>query len=464
VVKLGNQDPDNFIPDLACRYKAYALNKVWEEKGAKEIIIPISENAKVREQLQRSIDALCASYLAFSDEESDQARELVQGMAHCREERPRSGVVRMKSVLTLFGVAFILVGCNADKARDAAAPNSQSVDSTRGEYVGPNSKGIQTQIARTSAIPDYLELPAHIEADPTRVVHVFAPAGGRMLEMKVRPWDRVEKGQTLATLESSDLARAVANYHKALADDQVKQKALARSEDLLAHHAISEREYQQTQADAGQAKAEVDAAREQVQVFGMDPDRASIELVVKAPRSGVVLEIGASSGEFSQALSAASPLCTIADIGEIWAVGDIYERDLSAAKSGQDAEVTLNAYPNQHWSGRVGVVSSAVDPVTRTLQVRVVLPNSDAQLKPGMFGGIRILRSTTSGIVLPATAVLREGNDSSVFVARGNGRFERRSVKIGRSVDGTLEILSGVNAGDTIVSDGALLLRSTGRN
>ena len=89
-----------------------------------------------------------------------------------------------------------------------------------------DSKGIQTRIARTSTVPEYLDLPAHIEPDPTRVVHVFAPAGGRITEMKVRPWDRVEKGQTLATLESSDLARAVADYHKALVDNQVKQKAL----------------------------------------------------------------------------------------------------------------------------------------------------------------------------------------------------------------------------------------------
>ena len=370
----------------------------------------------------------------------------------------------MKSVLILFGLAFALAGCGSGKAPETSPSNSQPADSGSTEYVASDSKGIQTQVVRTATIPEYLDLPAHIEADPTRVVHVFPPAGGRIVEMKVRLWDRVEKGETLATLESSDLARAVAEYHKALAGNQVKQKALARAQDLFEHSAIAQRDYEQAEGDANQAKAEVDATREQVQVFGMDPDHASTQLVVKAPRSGIILEIGAAPGEFSQALSAPAPLCTIADISSVWAVGDIYEQDLSAAKSGEDAQVTLNAYPGRHWSGRIGVVSSAVDPATRTLQVRVVLPNSGADAKPGMFGSIRILRSSASGILVPAAAVIREGNDSYMFVGKGNGRFDRRSVKIGRSAGGTLEILSGVNVGETIVTDGALLLRAAGQD
>jgi cobalt-zinc-cadmium efflux system membrane fusion protein len=370
----------------------------------------------------------------------------------------------MKSVLMVLGLAAALVGCGSGGSTDDTPSNAQTASSPGTEYVAPDSKGIQTQTAHTSAIPEYLDLPAHIEADPTRVVHVFAPAGGRIMEMKVRPWDRVEKGQTLAALESSDLARAVADYHKALADQQVKQKALARAQDLLEHSAISEKDFEQAQGDAQQTQAEVEAAREQVQVFGMDPDHASTQLLVKAPRAGVILDIGAALGEFSQALSAPAPLATVADITSVWAVGDIYEQDLSAAKSGQVAQVTLNAYPDQHWAGRVNVVSDAVDPATRTLHVRVVLPNDGSRIKPGMFGAIRILRSSAQGILLPTAAVIREGNDAYVFVGKGNGRFERRAIKIGRTLDGSIEITSGVSAGETIVSEGTLLLRSAGQD
>ena len=273
----------------------------------------------------------------------------------------------------------------------------------------------------------------------------------------------MNKGETLASLESSDLARAVADYHKALADNLLKQKELARSQDLFEHHAISERENQQAQADAEQANAEVESAREQVQVFGMDPDHASSQLVIRAPRSGVVLDVSAATGEFSQALSAPAPLCTVADITTVWAVGDIYEKDLAATKTGEQAQITLNAYPDQHWAGRVSVVSDAVDPATRTLHVRVILPNADGRIKPGLFGAIRLLRSSAQGILVPSAAVLREGDTSYIFVSKGDGRFVRNTVKLGRAVDGSLEILSGLNAGDTIVSDGALLLRPLGQ-
>jgi cobalt-zinc-cadmium efflux system membrane fusion protein len=368
-------------------------------------------------------------------------------------------------ILPCLAAAFFTAGCGQSKGTPARSqPDATATSSPNTEYVASDAKGIQTITVRATSIPDYLDLPAHIEPDPTTVVHIFAPAGGRIVEMKVRPWDRVEKGQTLATLESSDLARAVADYHKALADNQVKQKELARSQDLFDHHAVSERENQQAQADAEQAKAEVEAAREQVQVFGMDPDQASTQLLVKAPRSGVVLDVGAATGEFSQALSAPAPLCTVADITTVWAVGDIYEKDLTAAKSGEQAQVTLNAYPDQHWTGRVSVVSDAVDPATRTFHVRVILPNTDGRIKPGLFGAIRLLRSSAQGILVPSSAVIREGDSAYLFVSRGNGRFVRSDVKLGRALDGTLEIIFGLNAGDTIVSDGALLLRPAGQD
>ena len=130
-----------------------------------------------------------------------------------------------------------------------------------------------------------------IEADPTRVVHVYPPTGGRIVEMKVRPSDHVEKGQLLALLESNDLSRAVADYHKAKVDAEVKQGALARAEDLLAHNAIAQKDYQQAQGEAKIAQAELEATAQLIRVFGMDPEHASTELRVVAPRSGVVLDL-----------------------------------------------------------------------------------------------------------------------------------------------------------------------------
>jgi len=372
----------------------------------------------------------------------------------------------MKSAVLIFGivVAIAASGCSSSgggsEQKNVQADANPSASSTDTEYIASDAKGIQTITVKSSAVPDYLVLPAHIEADPTRVVHVFPPAGGRIVEMKVRPSDRVEKGQLLALLDSNDLSRAVADYHKAKVDAEVKQQALTRAQDLLAHHAIAEKDYQQAQGDAKIAQAEMDATAQLIRVFGMDPDHASTELRVVAPRSGVVLDIGAASGEYSKSLDAPQPLCTIADISTVWALGDIYERDFAGLKMGEEAQVTLDAYPDQRWPGRVGVLSDAVDPITRTLHLRVVLANPGGRIKPAMFGSIRVLRSSSTGILVPASAVIREGNEAHVFVSKGNGRFERRIVKLGRALDGSIEILSGINQGDSIVSEGALLLRA----
>jgi cobalt-zinc-cadmium efflux system membrane fusion protein len=148
------------------------------------------------------------------------------------------GVSYMKPAILSFALVAVLAaaGCAKSGSTGGQGPSDPNAASAPGTaYVAPDAKGIQTLTVSMTAIPEYLDLPAHIETDPTRVVHVFAPAGGRIMEMKVRPWDRVKAGEIIAVLESSDLSRAVAAYHKALVDNQVKQKALARSADLLSH-------------------------------------------------------------------------------------------------------------------------------------------------------------------------------------------------------------------------------------
>ncbi len=279
----------------------------------------------------------------------------------------------IKRTFLFMGLALgmALTGCG-NASTSAQSPTSANAgnagaQSPGSEYVAQDAKGIQTMTVHKTAIPEYLDLAAHIEPDPTRVVHVFAPAGGRITELRVRPWDRVEKGQTLAELESSDLARAVADYHKALADNQVKQKRTG----ARAGPARSQGHFRaRIPAGAGRRAAgrrrkwKRHASRSRYSGWTRTTRRRN--LLVKAPRSGVILDVGAAPGEFSQALSASAPLCTVADITTVWAVGDIYEKDLAAAKSGEPAQVTLervsrrsngrgaSAWSRQRWIRRRG--------------------------------------------------------------------------------------------------------------
>ena len=331
-----------------------------------------------------------------------------------------------------------------------------------------DAKGVKTTTVKASAIPEYLEIPGSVTPDPTRVVHVFAAAGGRLLEMAVRPWDHVEQGQTLALLESSDVSRAVSDQAKASTDAQVKKKALDRAADLYAHHAIAEKDLEQAEADWRMAEAEEKATLSALHLLGVNPETSGVntetgvnQLSVKAPRSGIVLEIGASTGEMSKSLDAPQPLCTIADLSTIWVEGDAFEQDAKMLRTGAAAKVTLNAYPGRSWMGRVGVIADVIDPATRTLKVRVVLANPDVTLKPNMFATVWLLRATAQGIEIPAAAVIREGAKSYVYVAAAADRFERREVTLGRTENDQVQVLTGLKAGEVVVSDGALLLRET---
>ncbi len=326
-------------------------------------------------------------------------------------------------------------------------------------------RGIQTITVKTTVVPNYLELAAHIEADPTRVVHVFAPAGGRITELKVRPWERVEKGQTLALLESSDLARAMADYQRGVADNEVKQKQLARAQDLHSPPTQSRKKTFSKRRQTRRWQRPFWRPREnKFSYLAWIPIRRAHSYASqrRAPaRCSTSMPLRVSS---PKSLDAPMPLCTIADITTVWALGDVFEKDLSAVKSGQEATVTLNAYPGENWKGQISVVSDTVDPVTRTLHVRAILPNSNMRIKPAMFGSIRILRSNSQGILVPTSAVIREGNAAYIFVDKGNGKYERRNVKLARSFDGSLEIASGISAGDTIVSEGGAVLPARRRS
>lgn len=365
----------------------------------------------------------------------------------------------MKCALLLIILASLSTfpGCARQSESQPANPPSGAASD---QFTLPaGAQGIVTAKVEVRQLPEYLDVPAHLEADPTRVARVYSPAGGRLVEFKVRPGDRVQAGQTVAVVESSDASAALAAYAKAQADFRYKQEEYSRASDLFQHGAFAEKDFQQAEADRAASQADLENARRQLRVLNVNPDATSDQVRVAAPRSGVVLQTSAAAGEYSKSLDSSDPMCVIADLSTIWAIGDLLEKDLSAVKAGDSVELSVVAYPGETWKGRVGLIGSAVDPATRTLNLRVVLSNAGIKLRPAMFGSLRLLRSTHDGIALPASAVIREGNASYVFVEKAPGRFERRTVTLGPAVGNEFEILSGIQPSETVVTEGALLLR-----
>jgi cobalt-zinc-cadmium efflux system membrane fusion protein len=173
-----------------------------------------------------------------------------------------------------------------------------------------------------------------------------------------------------------------------------------------------------------------------------------------------VLDIGSASGEMQRSLDNANPIATVANLDSVWILGDVFERDLNTVRAAQSVEVTLPAYPGETWRGKISNISDAMDPTSRTLKVRVVLPNPRHRLKPEMFASISIARTTAPEFVLPTTAVVHEGTSSYVFLQTSPGKYERHEVSTGALNGKTVVVTSGLKDGDQIVTAGAALLRA----
>jgi len=301
-----------------------------------------------------------------------------------------------------------------------------------------------------------------VNPDVSKTVPVISLANGRVVDIKVRLDDYVKKGQLLIKVQSPDVSAAFDAYLKAVNDEQLANKAYIRAKDLLEHGAISQAMYEQAEDTEKDAKADLAAAEEQLQVIGVDKDHPSPVVNVYAPVSGVIITQNVTqSGAAGVNLSGSSTAFVIADLSSVWILCDVYENDLPKVHVGQSAQIHINAYPDKVLTGRISDVGPVLDPNIRTAKVRIEVPNPGI-LKIGMFATATFESKTKQTYAaVPADAVLHLHDRDWVFVPAGSNQFKRLEVHGGKTLpDGKQEILSGLEPGQQVVTN-ALSLEST---
>lgn len=369
-------------------------------------------------------------------------------MKDCMKTLP----IRMNSLLLLAAVAVPLTAC-----KSSAPPPAEPAPAA--------NAGVETTVVHVQQSTDFLDIPARVSADPSHVVHIFPPLSGRMLGLRVLPGQEIGKGAVVATLQSSDIAAARSDFEKAKIEVLRADRALTRGKLLLEHEVLSQGDYYELEAADQTAHSELERSRQRIHELGFSEDSNSDEVALRSPISGVVLDIGTAAGEMQRSLDNATPIATIANIDSVWIVGDIFERDLASVKPNREVQVLVPAYPDLTLTGRVANIGDALDPATHTLKLRVVLPNPKHTLKADMFATIRIPGAQRNAVIVPETAVLHEGDKTSVFIQNASGKFDQRAVTIGRTFSsGTIksvEVLTGINDGEKVVTVGGALLRPT---
>ena len=290
---------------------------------------------------------------------------------------------------------------------------------------------------------------------------VTAPVAGRLVAINVDLGAQLRADTALATLESPELAEARTTFNQNQTELDLARINLDRARKLSADASIAQKDYLRAQADYERARAALTASEAKLKTLnvpGKVPEGMSpANLTIAAPIAGSLVERTAVLGEYAQAYQV---LFTIADLSTVWVEASIYERDLSGMAVGAKATVSVSAYPNRQFDGKVTYVASILDKDTRTAMARIEVPNADGALRPGLFANISIEKpERRPALRVPEGALVLLQGQTTAFVAEGKG-FEPRPVEIGERTGGMAVIKSGLEAGDQVVVSGAYALKA----
>ena len=298
-----------------------------------------------------------------------------------------------------------------------------------------------------------------VTPDVSRNVPVVSLASGRVMVIRTRLGDTVQKGQLLMTIRSDDVSGGYSNYKMAVADETLARAQLERTKDLYEHGAFALNDLQVAQDTEDKAKVAVDTAAEHLRLLGNDPDKMNFTVDIFAPVSGTITDQEVTAGSLVQAYSTPSPF-TISDLSSTWIVCDVYENDLASVRIGDTAEIKLNAYPDRTFRGRVSNILPILDPNLRTGKVLIEVQNPGI-MRLGMFVTATFRGQTREmHTIVPASAILHMHDREFVYVPAPEKKFRRVEVVSGDVLQDHTdlqEIKSGLEPGQQVVTNALVL-------
>ncbi len=334
------------------------------------------------------------------------------------------------------------------------------------------SAGIIVQPVTRSEFRTIRDFPGTVEPNEHALAEITTPVRGRVIDVYADLGREVEGGTLLALLYSSELGMAQSAYLKATAKLNVAERAFRRAELLLKEKVIGVAELQRREGEMLSLRAELREARDRLLILGLtDEDLRNLDrnhtirshVPVVAPFDGRIIARNLTKGEV---VETTEKLFVVADLTDVWVTAVIPEKDIPYIRpdqtgTGQSVEVHVAAYPGQAFQGRITYVGDVLDPATRTMRLRLELPNPERKLKPAMYATVRVYSEPeANALLIPVSAVQRDRDRQFVFVEREPAIFEARDVKLGSSNGREIKVLDGLLEGESIVTNGAFVLKS----
>lgn len=371
-------------------------------------------------------------------------------------------------LLTSLGAVVLslaLSGCGERPVSQAAtAPPAR--DPMEIEATAELMKQIVIGQPKWTAVSGTLRVAGRVEADETRMARINTPVNGRIIDLNIIEGQYVQEGQVLATMYAMELSAVQSAFVKGLTQHTLAERAVARAKQLLDAGVIGSAELQRRQGEVEQASADLASLREQLMVLGMTKSAVDELEKTRAIHSttqivssiaGRVLDRRVTPG---QVVQAAEIVCIVADLSRVWLVADVPEQSAGSLRIGKRVQAEIPALPGEKIEGELSFVSATVDPETRTVRTRMNLPNPDRRYKPAMLATMTLVDGAERRLVVPASAVVRNGNEEGIFTRKAPNTFVLRRVELGEEFGDLRAVVSGLEEGTSIVVEGAFHLNN----
>jgi cobalt-zinc-cadmium efflux system membrane fusion protein len=318
------------------------------------------------------------------------------------------------------------------------------------------------------------ETDGKIATNDEHTTQVFSPYSGRVTKIFANPGDAVKAGAPLFAVNASEFVQGQSDLITATAQVRLTAAAAERQHALFKANGAAQKDVQQSDLDYANAQAALLAAKNRLKILGLNDEQIdglqarplskgmAPDTVVVSPVAGVVTQKSIGLGQNIASISlngGGAPAMTVSNLSTVWLVGNLREDDAPKARLGQKVQVHVPALADQVFTGRVGYVAPTVDPVSRRVIVRAEIPNPGGVLKPEMFANFVLLTGAdTERVGVPAEAVVFEGDKARVWVVAGHNTLALREIRAGRTQGGMIEALSGLAAGETVVTSGSLFI------
>jgi cobalt-zinc-cadmium efflux system membrane fusion protein len=354
--------------------------------------------------------------------------------------------------------------------------NAQNFTPTPSEWATLTIEPVKSKTFRAEYVTE-----GKVAVDEDRSTPVFSPYAGRVTKLLAKPGESVQQGQPLFTIEAADTVQAQNDFITAMTSQNKAKSSLEladiqykRAKDLYEGHAVPLKDFQQAEATQVQAQNDMrssvtalEAARNKLHILGFTDaaidafqNKGSInpEITIYAPISGTVVQRKIGPGQYVNS-GASDPVFVIGDLSTVWLIAFVRETDAAHVSVGQDISVNVMALPGHPLTAKINYVAAAIDPNSRRLLVRATIDNGDRLLKPEMFANVTVYSAGDRGApAVPKQALIYEGDQVRIWVAREDKSVELRQIKTGLVNGDLVEVTSNLKPGEQIVTRGSLFI------